>query len=302
MTVNLAQAFTRDNLLRAFQRVESAGVMPGVDGIPLHAFRRQLDLNLERLESDLLGGTYSSSPLLRIVVAEADGSPAARYIPTVRDRTAQGAVISLVAPMLESYQEHAFPPHLLSRCMRQAARRAGQLSSLGFHFVVDGQIDRFFMAIDHGVVTERCSGLLGDPAAVRLVEGWVRAEVVDDDRIGLLERGIPLGSVIAQFLAGLLLGDLDDALDTQGVEVVRYGDDLVVFAKAPLPGRRHLEITAEVLAGLQLTLDPEDSQMADFWQGLEFWRLLFPGDWTLAPWDRRGRPRKILHIPSAPAQ
>ncbi|MHC1742943.1 MAG: reverse transcriptase domain-containing protein [Syntrophobacteraceae bacterium] len=295
--MTVSEMAEHENLLRAFQRAESAGGIPGVDGVSFGAFRRHLAKNLDRLGGDLKGQAYLPGPLLRVLVAGAAGSPRGLYVPTVRDRTAQGALMNLVEPILELHLENSHSPHLTTRCMRQAARRAGELRELGYHYLVNGLIESYFQNIDLGVVMHRCGDLLEDAPMVRLVERWVRPEVYDCQGLGLLDKGIPEGTVIGRLLAKLLLDDLDDKLAAKGAQIVRYGDDLVVLARNPLPGGEAMEITPEVLENLQLSKDPEDSEMWEFWNGMECRGFLFRGDWTLAAWDRRANPLKILHVP-----
>jgi RNA-directed DNA polymerase len=293
----IAEIADLENLKRAFHRVESARGPAGVDGVSPGSFRRNLDRCLLELSQDLEGMTYAPLPLLRILFAGADGSPKALFIPSVQDRTAQAAVMNVVEPILDSRPEDARFAHRTTRCVRHAAHRVKDLWESGYTYVVNAGIDRFFEGIDQELVMKRVEALLEDAAAVRLIGEWVRAEVYDGEGIIPLEKGIPLGSVIAHLLSNLLLDLLDENLLGEGMQLVRYGDDLVVLAREPGRGRGILEVTTEVLAGLQLTLDPEGSQTTDFWNGLKHHGFLFSGDLTLAPFDRSPRVFRILRVP-----
>lgn len=293
----IAEIAERENLIRAFQRVESARGMAGVDGVSPGDFRRDLDGSLLDLNRDLVGGNYCPLPLLRIFVAGADGSPNARFIPTVRDRTAQAAVMNVAQPILDTRLEDSRFAHRTTRCVRHAARRVKELWDLDYRYVVNAEIGRFFEGIDQDVVMNRVELFLEDTAVVHLIEKWTRAEVDDGENLAPLERGIPLGSTVAHLLADLLLDLLDEKLVAEGLQMVRYGDDLVVLARKPSHGRPVLEVTTEVFAGLQLSLDPEGPGIPDFWRGLESQGFLFPGDETFAPFDRRSKPLNILRTP-----
>ncbi|NTW37084.1 MAG: RNA-directed DNA polymerase, partial [Syntrophobacteraceae bacterium] len=64
-----------ENLERAFRRVESARGMPGVDGVSLDAWRRDLQGHLQKLSRDLAEEAYRPLPLLGCLMAAPGGSP-----------------------------------------------------------------------------------------------------------------------------------------------------------------------------------------------------------------------------------
>lgn len=75
-------------------------------------------------------------------------------------------------------------------------------------------------------------------------------------------KGIPQGSVLMDFIAELVMADIDSEVATKlkGVKdykIIRYRDDYNIFVSNPLDGRKILKALAEVLAsrGMQMNTD-----------------------------------------------
>ncbi len=286
-----------ENLEKAFRRIESAGGMPGVDGVTLDGWRRDLKPRLEELGHDLTRAVYRPLPLMACITAGRDGAPRPFFVSTVRDRTAQAAVVGVVEPLLESHYDEDPASHRKTGCVRHAARRAQKLHEEGYTFLVKAGLTDFFDSLAHDAILDRLRALLSDPFVVGLMEVWLRAEAWDGERLFRLESGIPRGAVTAPTLARLFLDQLGEVLGHQGRQLIRYGHDLVVMATADDPAEDGLEITPEILANLAFDMDPEDSDVGEFWRNLEALGLLMSGDGILAPLDRAPPPRTFLHLP-----
>jgi group II intron reverse transcriptase/maturase len=230
-------------------------------------------------------------------VAKPDGSPRALVVPAVRDRVAQAAVLNVIEPLFEVHFEEVSFAYRKGRSVKQAAWRLKELRELGYRYLVDADIDDFFNQIDHDLLFQKVSQVLSDKALFRLLRLWVRAEVYDGERIYILDKGIPQGSVVSPLLANLFLDELDEALLARGYKLVRYADDFVILTKTRPEAEAALEFTEEVLARLGLRLDEEDTTISDFEEGFKFLGLIFLKDSILVPFDRPKREKKVLYMP-----
>lgn len=286
-----------ENLDRAFRRVESGRGMPGVDGVTLETWRRDLARRLEELGLDLARGAYRPLPLMACLTAGPDGAPSPLFVPTVRDRTAQAAMVNVIEPSLEARFELDPFPHRKTGCVRHAAGRVGKLYREGFSRLVKADIASFFGSLDHGVILARLREVGVDAVVARIVGQMLRAEVYDGEGLFRLERGIPRGTVLASTLGKLFLDTLGEALSLRGWELIRYGHDLIVMARRAGEDGDRLEISPEVLAQLRFEVDPEDPRVVEFWREIEALGFLFPGDGLLHPFDRMPPPRTLLYRP-----
>lgn len=257
------------NLHAAFLRVEASQGMAGADGVNLGEFRHNLDLSLAVLGEELRSGRYFPLPLLRLLVAKADGSPRPLSVPAVRDRVAQAAVLNIMDPYFEAQFEDVSFAYRKGRSVREAALRIRELHRQGYRYVVEADLDAFFENIDHGLLLTKVASLVSESSVLKLIRLWIKAEIYDGEKIYVLEKGIPQGAVISPLLANLFLDEMDEAL----------------------------ELTEEVLARLHLALDAEDTAITDFDQGFKFLGLVFLKDSIFMPFDRLRRERKVLYFP-----
>lgn len=288
---------TPANLHAAFARVEASQGMAGVDGVSLGEFRHNLEVNLAVLGQELRSGRYFPLPLLRFLVAKADGSPRALCVPTVRDRVAQAAVLNIIEPLFEAQFEDVSFAYRKGRSVRDAAHRIRELRDQGYRHLVNADLDAYFDNVDHDLLLDKVGQVITDAAVFNLIRLWVKAEVYDGEKISVLDKGIPQGAVISPLLANLFLDELDESLLAQGYRLVRYADDFVVLAKTRPQAEADLEATEEVLARLHLALDAEDTAITDFDQGFKFLGLIFLKDSILVPFDRPRRVRRVLYYP-----
>lgn len=288
---------TNPNLHAAFLRVEASRGMAGVDGVSLGEFRHNLEVNLAVLGEELRSGAYAPLPLLRFLVAKADGSPRPLCVPTVRDRVAQAAVLNVIEPTFESQFEEVSFAYRRGRSVKAAAFHIKALRDQGYRYLVNTDLDAFFDNIDHDLLLGKVAALIIDQSLLRLIELWVKAEIYDGEKIYVLEKGIPQGAVVSPLLANLFLDELDEALLAQCHHLVRYADDFVILAKTPSEAQAALELTEEVLVRLHLALDAGDTEITDFDKGFKYLGLIFLKDSILAPFDRPPRERRVLYFP-----
>ena len=90
-------------LFDAWRRVERKGAQGGIDQVTITVFRQRLNDNLAQLRVDLCDGRYVPEPFQKINIPKFDAPGETRplQMPTVRDKIAQEAVRSVIAPILE---------------------------------------------------------------------------------------------------------------------------------------------------------------------------------------------------------
>ncbi|MEW6296012.1 MAG: reverse transcriptase domain-containing protein [Candidatus Diapherotrites archaeon] len=271
--------------------------MAGLDGVTIGDLRHNLEVNLAVLGEELCSGRYFPLPLLRLLVAKADGSPRALAVPAVRDRVAQAAVLNIIEPLFEAQFEDVSFAYRRGRSVKAAALRLKELRDQGYRYLVNADLDAFFDNVDHNLLLGKVTRLIPDIGVCNLIRVWVKAEVYDGEKVFVMDKGIPQGAVVSPILANLFLDELDESLTAQGYRLVRYADDFVLLAKTRPQAEAALEATEEVLARLHLALDAEDTAITDFDQGFKFLGLIFLKDSIFVPFDRPSRERRVLYYP-----
>jgi len=291
----ISSAVRQSVMFAAFERVRDNHGCAGVDCVTIEKFEGEVEKNLAELSHELATGSYRPLPLIKIIVDKGNGEGRSLSIGAIRDRIAQTAVLSVIAPLFEAEFEDCSFAFRKGRSVRQAVDRIRKYYDQGFKWVVDADIDEFFNTVNHEILLKKAGKLIKDAAILRLIELWVKVEVWDGEALSVLSRGIPQGSVVSPILANLFLDELDEALLSRGYKLVRYADDFIILCKDKAEAEKALELTDSVLDKLSLTLD--ESDIVSFDQGFKFLGVLFLKSVVLVPYDRPKKIKRVIHYP-----
>jgi group II intron reverse transcriptase/maturase len=218
------------NILRSWQAVRRNQGAPGIDGVTISRFERDLEVNLRELQSELRTGRYRHRPLRRVWIPK-PGSTKKRPlgIPTVRDRVAQQAVLQVIAPLYErSFSENSFG-FRPGRNQHQAVQHAMKHIAEGHTWVVDVDLKSFFDTIPHWKMVARCKDCIADERVITILARMLKCGVIHEGRWDSTEEGAPQGGPISPLLSNVVLHQLDMELEARGHRFVRYADDFQVF-------------------------------------------------------------------------
>ena len=200
-----------------------------------------------------------------------------------------------VNPLFERQFEECSFAYRQGRSVRQAVMRIKEFHEKGYRWVVDADIDAFFDTVDHGLMLEKCRGVIADRRILELIAMWLKAEVWDGTSISVLQCGLPQGSPVSPVLANLFLDELDEAMLGKGYKFIRYADDYVVLCKTRQEAGNALELSEQVLEKLLLKLDEGD--IVNFEQGFTYLGVTFAGSLIMTPFDRPKKHHGVLFYP-----
>lgn len=253
-----------DNLLLAYRRASK-----GKRGQPNVAeFEYRLEENLLQLQADLQLQTYQPGPYRSFYIHE----PKRRLISAApfRDRVVHHALCNLIEPIFErsfifdSYanRKEKGTHRALARCQHLARQ---------YRYVLQGDVEQFFPAIDHAILRQTLAKKITDPPVMELIDRilaggvGVLAEVYqmrwfpgDDLLAATRPRGLPIGNLTSQFWANCYLSPFDHFVkrEVRCPAYERYVDDFLLFGNDKTMLWQWKEAVVERLARLRLTIHP----------------------------------------------
>ena len=276
MTTLFEKITSVETLRQGWDKVRKNNGMEGVDHQTCYMFGLKADEHLKQLRNELIECTYEALPLLRLDIPK-PGSKKKRMllIPAVRDRVVQSSTAIVLQPIFEKELENCTFAYRPGLSYLDAIETLRQLREEGYRWVVDADISAYFDNVDHALLFERFRELVPDPDVEALIRQWVRADMIHDYRRIRRSKGLPQGAVVSPMLANLFLDRFDEALVEKGFRPVRYADDFVIVCRSKPKAEAALELTEELLEGLNLQLHPEKTRLTTFDDGFRFLGSLF---------------------------
>lgn len=254
-------------------------------------FTDNLEEELYSLVDDLLAGTYKQGAARRFVIYE----PKKRdiYALPFRDRVAQHMINSKIEPIIEKrFYYHSYACRK-EKGMHKATDYAQEcIRNLSFEgkqvYALKADIHKYFNSVDYEVLKQILSRIFKDKELLTLLFYII-------DSYGKDGRGLPVGNLLSQLFANMVLNELDDfAKNELGVKYyIRYMDDFIMIHN----DRENLEevlrkIKAFLGERLKLTLNPK-TQIINMKNGLDFCGYRIYKDY------RKIRKRSPKHIRAA---
>ena len=248
------------NLQKALKRVIRNGGSPGVDGMTVRELQFYIQSNWERIEGQLLNGTYKPQPVKRVEIPKPNGGVRKLGIPTVMDRYIQQMVLQILQAYIDptfSESSFGFRPN---RSAHQAIARAQEHIQAGHHWVVDMDLEKFFDRVNHDILMGLLAKRIKDKRVLKLIRAFLNSGVMDVGLISLTTEGTPQGGPLSPLLSNVVLDVLDKELERRGHRFVRYADDCNIYVKSERAGDRVMKgITRFLDKKLKLKVNEQKS-------------------------------------------
>lgn len=222
----LEAALTRENMVKAWQRVKANKGSAGSDGLSIDATWEHLKTHWSGIRESLLDGTYRPQPVRRVMIPKPDGSARQLGIPTVTDRLIQQSLLQVLQPLIDpTFSAHSYG-FRRERSAHQAVLQA--------------------------------SGMCRRGGRMRYLQAGILAKGLVVDR----HEGTPQGGPLSPLLANVLLDEVDPELERRGPSFVRYADDCNVYVRSQRAGERVLGGLRALYGRLKLKLNEAKSAEA----------------------------------------
>lgn len=275
-TALLDAALTRENMLKAWQRVKANKGSAGSDGLSIADTWEHLKSHWATIKASLLNGTYRPQPVRRVLIPKPDGSQRELGIPTVTDRVIQQSLLQVLQPLIDpDFSDHSygFRP---GRSAHQAVLKAQSYVQAGRAFVVDVDLEKFFDRVNHDVLMSRLERRIADRRVLQLIRRYLQAGILANGLVMDRHEGTPQGGPLSPLLANVLLDEVDRELERRGHCFVRYADDCNVYVRSRTSGERVLAALRTLYGRLKLKINEAKSAVAQATQrkflGFSFYR------------------------------
>ena len=178
----------------------------GVDGQTAEGYEQDLEGNLQDLIHRAKSGLYRAPAVKRVYIPKGKGEVRPIGIPTLEDKVLQRACLMLLEPIYEQefYDfSYGFRPRRKAHDALAALEQA--LRSMGGGWIIDADVEKFFDRVDRRQLQEFVQKRVRDGVIKRLIGKWLRAGVMEDERLYYPDAGTPQGGVISPLLANLFL-------------------------------------------------------------------------------------------------
>ena len=257
----------------AFKRIRKKS-SPGLDGITVGEYGRNLEENIPDLLERAKSGKYVAPPVVRKDIPKGDGKET-RPIgkPTTEDKLLQRAVVMLLESIYEQDFLECSKGFRPGRSAHQALEEMwSQIMGMGGGWVLDVDLREFFTTLVHKYLRELIRHRVRDGVILRLIGKWLKAGVLERGKVWYPEAGTPQGGVISPLLSNIYLHYVLDKWFEQEVRpylrgqarMIRYADDFVIVFKNKREALQVKEQMIRRLAEYGLKVHPDKTRLVRF--------------------------------------
>lgn len=257
------KTYRTSTLEAAWEKVKANKGASGVDRMTIMKFEAQKKKYLQELEHELKTGTYVPMAVKRVYIPKGQGKLRPLGIPAVKDRVAQQAVKMVLEPIFEKEfcdMSYGFRP---KRGAQMAISEVTQLIQEGYTWVVDADLQAYFDSIPHDKLMMKIKRRISDNRINKLLELWLKQEIMDDCNKWVPTMGSPQGAVISPLISNVYLHDLDVMMTSLGYKMVRYADDFVILTRSQKEAESALKLVQEWTIEHELTLHPDKTHIGN---------------------------------------
>ena len=265
------KVYALKNLYASFASVKRNKGAAGIDHQSIADFEENLVENINQLHEELRTKTYQPSPVRRVEIPKPDGKKRPLGIPNVRDRVVQQAILNVIQPIFEPDFHPSSYGYRPQRSCQQAVAKAQQfLVRYELPWAVDMDLSKCFDTLDHELILESLNRKISDGTLLKLIDMFLKSGVMIDGVIKATEVGSPQGGVISPLLMNIYLDEFDQKMKSLKIRIVRYADDILIFATSKRKAEQYQRIATGILESLKLTINMEKTHITSVFKGVSY--------------------------------
>lgn len=264
--------YRRENLKTAFKRVKRNNGAPGIDGETIADYEQELETNTEFLHQKLKTKTYEPQPVRRVEIQKPDGGIRLLGVPTVKDRVVQQAIVNIIEPIFDPTFHPSNYGYRPNRSQHQAVAKAERfMNRYGLTEVVDMDLSKCFDTLDHEIIMDTVAERISDGQVLKLIRKFLQSGVMQDGTYTATDIGSCQGGVISPILSNIYLNKFDQKMMEKGIRIVRYADDILLFAASKQQAGNNLVYATKILEeGLKLKVNQKKTKLIRVEEGVSF--------------------------------
>ena len=261
----------RDNLNKAYKRVRRNHGAAGIDGMTVEEALPWLKEHRGELLQSIREGSYMPNPVRRKEIPKPDDGVRKLGIPTVVDRVIQQAIAQKLQNIWEPLFSDSSYGYRPKRSAGQAIQKVKEYAEEGYRYAVSVDLSKYFDTLNHELLMNLLHKQIQDMRVLSLIKKYLKSGVMENGVVCKTEEGSPQGGPLSPLLANIYLNEFDWEMNNRGVKLVRYADDIVVFAKSKRAAERQLESCRKYLEGrLRLKMNTEKSKVTSVFAQKDF--------------------------------
>jgi len=275
--------YRKENLHKAFIKVKRNNGAPGIDGETVSDYNVNLEANLNLLHKQLKTNTYEPNPVRRVEIEKPDGGKRELGIPTVKDRVVQQSVVNIIEPYFEKTFHPSSYGYRPKRSQHQAVAKAEVfMNKHNLKYVVDMDLSKCFDTLNHDLIIKSVSEIISDGSVLKLIRKFLESGVMKDGDFIETEIGSPQGGVISPLLSNIYLNQFDQKMMERGIRIVRYADDILIFAKDKKTAGNYKVLATKLLEDeLKLKVNEEKTTLTSAFEGVSFLGFVIGTEWVI---------------------
>jgi len=275
--------YRKENLELAFKRVKRNNGAPGIDGETVSDFAAKMELNIEFLQERLKTNRYEPSPVRRTEIEKPEGGVRLLGIPTVKDRVVQQAIVNIIEPIFDKTFHPSSYGYRPNHSQHQAVAKAERfMNKYGLEYVADMDLSKCFDTLDHEIMIKAVSEQISDGRVLDLIRKFLKSGVMHSDNFSKTEVGSPQGGVCSPLLSNIYLNQFDQKMMSKGIRIVRYADDILIFAKDKKTVGDYKAYATKVLEEeLKLKVNKGKTKLTNVHEGVEFLGFVIYEKWLV---------------------
>ena len=232
---------------------------------------------INKLRNEIVEKRYQPDPFRGFFVGKKSGGRRIVAACTARDHLVHKVLFNMLAPIMERMFENCSVGFRRGRSRETAREMIVDACQKGYGYILESDIASFFDQINWDILLDKLSGCI--PSSDRILRAVVERCIKAPLEVGgtPIERteGLIQGSPLSPLLANLYLDTFDEAMESRGFYLVRYGDDFLVLTRSMEEARQALEDAQGFLNPLKLSLKAEKTAIKPVDVGFTFLGLDF---------------------------